>query len=313
MEDGRLQVVKVDALLGGVVAVIVRAAVGDARFDAGPGEEECHRVRIMVAPIITLANRRAAELCSPEDQRVLQQPSRLQIGEQPGNWFVDFAGDVTVIILQTTVGVPVTLTALHESYAGLGVSARHQALPAEVARLRISQAVKFLRRFSFVVDILNLRRGCLHAEGELERVDTRLQFVVVSALAEMFAVHFRQQVEFAALMRERFAVAIDERNLRLVDRRRVGAYLHPVIVRRQKCRRPCVHSAVRPGRLERDVAGQILVLKTKPVVEPRSHRRADKRVRAGVQLQQSGAVPGVRAVHRLDEAQLLRHRRDVRP
>ena len=56
----------------------------------------------------------------------------------------------------------------------------------------------------------------------------------------------------------------------------------------------------------------VLVFKTKPVVEPRTHRRTNECVRAGVQLQQRRAVPGVRAVHRLNETEVIRHRRDVR-
>ena len=234
VQDGCLQIVKVNAVLGGVVAVVVRTAVGDARFDSRSGEEKCHRVRIVIASVAPLANRRAAKFCSPQDQRVLQQAARLHVGDQPGDRFVHLTGYVAVIVFQSAVRVPVALAALHEPDAGLGIAARHQALPAEVARLRVIQTVKFFCRLGFVVDVLNLRRGGLHAEGQLERIDAGLQFVVVTAFAEVLAIDLRQQIEFAALARERFAVAIDERNLCLVDRRRIGADLDPVIVRRQK-------------------------------------------------------------------------------
>ncbi len=268
VQDGCLQIVKVNAVLSGVVAVVVRATVGGARLDSRTGEEKGHRMRIVIASVTTLANRRAAKFCSPQDQRVLQQAARLHVGDQPGDRLVHLSSYVAVIVFQSAVRVPVALAALHEPDAGLGVAPRHKTLPAKVARLRVVQPVKFFRRLGFVVDVLNLRRGGLHAEGQLERVDARLKFVVLTAFAEVLAIDLRQQIEFAALARERFAVAIDERNLCLVDRRRIGADLDPVIVRRQKRGRPGVHSAVSASRLKGDVAGQVLVFKTKPVVEP---------------------------------------------
>ena len=71
VKNGCLQVMKVNAVLGGIVGVHIRAAVGNAWLDSGTGQEKCHRMWVMVASVAALANRCTAKLGTPKDQCVL--------------------------------------------------------------------------------------------------------------------------------------------------------------------------------------------------------------------------------------------------
>ena len=70
----RVQVVDVDLVLGGVVAVLVGRAVPEAALDAAAGQPHREAVRVVVAAVVAaLGRRRPAELAAPQHQRVLQQ------------------------------------------------------------------------------------------------------------------------------------------------------------------------------------------------------------------------------------------------
>ena len=63
--------------IGDVVAVIVGASVGDARLDAAAGHPDAETARVMITPIVILAQpaltiRRAAELTAPHHERVVE-------------------------------------------------------------------------------------------------------------------------------------------------------------------------------------------------------------------------------------------------
>ena len=71
VQDGGVQVVDVDFVLGGVEAEFVGLADGDARFHAAAGQPHGEAVRMMVAAIVAaLDHGRAPKLAAPNDQRV---------------------------------------------------------------------------------------------------------------------------------------------------------------------------------------------------------------------------------------------------
>ncbi len=77
MENGGMQVVDVDGILGDVVAIIVGSAIGDAFFDAGAGKPVGKTARMMVpakaAGEIALREAGPAELAPPDHQRVFEK------------------------------------------------------------------------------------------------------------------------------------------------------------------------------------------------------------------------------------------------
>ena len=65
-------------------------------------------------------------------------------------------------------------------------------------------------------------------------------------------------------------------------------------------------------RANRDEGGEILVLRTESVGDPRAHRWSDEGVASGVNLEERAAVRGIRTVQALDEAQVIYSLRDMR-
>src|SRR5262249_58829212 len=106
VEHRRVQVVDLDLVLDGVVAVVVGLAVDRAALDAPAGQPDGEAVRVVVAPVLALGHRGAAELAAPDDQSLVQQPAPLQVPEQAGDRPVDGPGVVLVAGLEVAVLVP---------------------------------------------------------------------------------------------------------------------------------------------------------------------------------------------------------------
>ena len=77
VQDCRVQIVDVRAILDGVEAEFVRRADGLSAFYAAAGEPHRERVNVMVAPgeFAVFAHRRTSEFAAPHDERVLEQPA----------------------------------------------------------------------------------------------------------------------------------------------------------------------------------------------------------------------------------------------
>ena len=82
-----------------------------------------------------VVERRPAELCRPDDEHFIEQPTPFQIPEQPGNRLVDVLRQSTVVG-HVAMRVPVAATGtsvdqLDEPHPALDQAASDQALPAE--------------------------------------------------------------------------------------------------------------------------------------------------------------------------------------
>src|SRR5262249_8318055 len=82
VQNGRVQVVDVDAVLDRAEAQLVRSADDLTGFHAAAGEPHGKAVGVVVAAVGALAHRRAAELAAPDDQRFIKQAAPLQVAEQ---------------------------------------------------------------------------------------------------------------------------------------------------------------------------------------------------------------------------------------
>ena len=78
-----------------------------------------------------------------------------------------------------------------------------------------------------------------------------------------------------------------------------------LILARQKAGTPVVGSAMAERRLDGDEAGQVLILGSEPVQDPRAHARAFELEHAGVELQQRGAMIHAIADHGADYAEVV--------
>src|SRR5439155_25810814 len=75
---------------------------------------------------------------------------------------------------------------------------------------------------------------------------------------------------------------------------------------------PIAHAPVRERRTNRDERGQVLILATQPIGNPRAHAWSHEVVAARVQLEQCAAMCRVCAMYGPEDAQVIDVPRDVR-
>src|SRR5262249_31087035 len=66
MQHGRVEIVDVHAICDAVVGDVVRGAVDETGFDAAAGPPDRIAVRVVVASVAALADRRAPEFAGPD-------------------------------------------------------------------------------------------------------------------------------------------------------------------------------------------------------------------------------------------------------
>ena len=75
-----VQIVDMHFLFFCVPAEVVGGSVNESRADTGPSEAEGVAVRMMFAAVGALAGRGSAEFTAPNDQRIVEQSARLEVG-----------------------------------------------------------------------------------------------------------------------------------------------------------------------------------------------------------------------------------------
>ncbi len=100
VQHRRVQIVQMDFILHGVVAVIVGRAVAESRLHAAAGHPHRIAMRVVVAAVVTLRRRRATKFTSPQDQRLVEQAPGLQVAQQAGDGPVDLGGIRGVVFFQ---------------------------------------------------------------------------------------------------------------------------------------------------------------------------------------------------------------------
>ena len=73
VEDGGVEVVDVDFVLLGEVAVVVGGAVGDAALHAAAGHPHGEAFGVVIASVAALGGGGAAELATPDDEGVFEE------------------------------------------------------------------------------------------------------------------------------------------------------------------------------------------------------------------------------------------------
>ncbi len=85
VQQRRVQIVDVDAVVRRVETEVVGRAQRDARLDAAAGQPDREGVGVMIASVVAaLHHRRAAKLAAPDHQRFVQQAEPFQILDQRG-------------------------------------------------------------------------------------------------------------------------------------------------------------------------------------------------------------------------------------
>ena len=111
--------------------IFVGGPVRESLLDAAAGEPHRIACDIVVPAVLSLRGRLAAELAAEQDQRFLEQPPLLQVGQQRGRGLIDRRAAIDQSLVQVVVVVPAGLANLDESHAGLAEPAGHHALAGE--------------------------------------------------------------------------------------------------------------------------------------------------------------------------------------
>src|SRR5262245_29844536 len=134
MENRRMQVVHVRAILDGIETKLVRLADDRARLHAATRKPHGKGVYVMVAAgsVAIFAHGRAAEFADPDHQCVLEKAAGFQILDERILTLNDVTANLLKIALEifaaTAVTVPIRVIKLHEAHAAFDETAREQAV-----------------------------------------------------------------------------------------------------------------------------------------------------------------------------------------
>lgn len=78
MERGRMEIIRVAGILGGLETEFVRASVGGTSSDASPSEPSGERAGVVISPF-ALAGGLASKFRGADDQGAVEQAMRLEI------------------------------------------------------------------------------------------------------------------------------------------------------------------------------------------------------------------------------------------
>ena len=203
VQHRRVQVVRGDRLLFGLVAEVVGGPDRLAALDPGPRHPGRLRPRVVIASHAPLRDRHPTELSMPHHQCGVQEPAGLQVRQEPRDRLVRLGGVQRVILHEVAVGVPgVGVLVAHPAHEeldepdpALDEPARHEALPAERLGELFVEAVELPGRFRFRGDVDGFRRAPLHPVGELVGGDPRRELRVARIPLHVDLVQPRQGIE----------------------------------------------------------------------------------------------------------------------
>ncbi len=205
-----------------------------------------------------------AEFAAEQHQCIVQEAALLQVGQERRRGLINGGAVGLQALVQVAVVVPARLADLDEADAGLAEPACHQALPGEGAAGPGLDAVGFPHAVRFPRDVQKLRDLALHPERQFVRLDHAIDGVGSGGAGGQVAVHGLDQVELPALQR-RWRAGLEVGQIaQVVDARALE-------VGRQEGAAVVDGAAEVGGRVDGDVAWQVLVLGAEPIEEPGAH------------------------------------------
>ena len=328
VQDGGVQVVDRHPVLYGIVAEFIGFSIAKASFDAAARHPHREPLGVMVAAddlrVARLGSWCAAKLAPPQDQRIFQQPPRLEVLDQARYRLVDLADVDLVSLFQVGVLVPlfvvkgqaVRVADLDKTDAPFGKAAGQQTHLAKVLGLLVVQPVQLPRVVRFAGQVDRLGRGGLHAKGHLVRFDPRRQVGVAPLLLLVLTIELLQEVELPPLLLAGGELALQETELGILGQRvRVTrlSQRDALVDRRQEGVAKVVDAPMQAGGTDRDKVGQVLVLTAQAVTDPGPHARPQLRIAAGEQFHAGAAVGHVGVADTMQHAEFVRDLRQVLP
>ena len=271
-----MQVIDVDPIDGRLVPDLIRLAVAHATAHAAAGEPECEAMRVVIAPRFGsgLSDRKSAEFAAPDDERLVEQASLRQVGEQRGDRLVRFQGELRMVPFDVHVSVPTALVLhpsgidLNEPHASFDHASSDQALARHMVAMRNAEPIQILDMFRFRIQVDRFRSGRLHAKRQLETLGTRRQLGLGRVRLSKLLV---QPLDIVELMSLQWPVHAGSRH-EIIDRRSLRAQVRSLVDARQEGSAPVGRVPFgKPASLRighHNETGQIVVLASQSVRHP---------------------------------------------
>src|SRR5262245_57965748 len=106
MQHGSMKIVNVHTVLDCVISDFISRPVDKSAFDSTTSHPDGVTIWVMITPVTSLGNRRAAKFTGPDNERVFEQTARFQVFQQPGDRFVHFASVLRVAVIKLAVLIP---------------------------------------------------------------------------------------------------------------------------------------------------------------------------------------------------------------
>src|SRR5262249_41725080 len=121
MQDRRMKIMHVHAILCGVKAEVVTLADRNATLDATAGHPHREAIWVMVAAVVAapLHHRRTSEFAAPNHQRVFQQAPLLEIFHQRRASLISRGTILLDVVRKIAVLIPSLVEYLHAADAAL--------------------------------------------------------------------------------------------------------------------------------------------------------------------------------------------------
>ncbi len=198
MQDGGMEVVHMDFVFGDLKPDVIGGAVDMAAFDAAACHPDGEPVVVMIPADLWgewhLGGGSASEFASPKYEGIVQHSPVLEILQQCGDWLVALGRQPAVGFLDVFMGIPWLAAAMPDLYvtdSAFRETSCHEDLPA-----LHGISVHFPDILRFLADIECVGGLGLHAEGELQRLDSGLELGVTGVL---FAVQLVELLDVAEL------------------------------------------------------------------------------------------------------------------
>ena len=173
----------------------VALTVSQSALDASAAKPVGENKRVMVAALAALRRRHAAKLGGPQDERVLEQSTLLEILDEGRGAARHAEGERAVVALEVLMGIPVAAREtvvvatphLHKAHATLQQPPRRQALLGEIKCLFVGadslepslraavEAVGLEDVLRLGLEVERLRCGQLHPSSKFIATDARVE------------------------------------------------------------------------------------------------------------------------------------------
>src|ERR1043166_8281531 len=281
VKEGSLEIMNMDGILGHIVAQIVGGSVDSAGLHPCAGHPDGKAARVVIASVVRGGELALRVICPPEftapdDQRLVEQPALLEVGDQSVAGLVDIFALTPDAIGQTAMMVPTGMIELNEADVALAQTPSEQTIRGKSTGLLRLWPVERQDTRRLLGNVHYFRDAGLHTVSHLVLRDAGVDFRVAE-IPILERVQFCQTIEHFAPTRSRKAIRI----LQIQDRFFATAELHALMKARQKTIAP-------EARVERlidavlgnqdDKRGQVFICAAQTVTEPRADARPSRKL-----------------------------------